>query len=108
MQNNLGTSNYNPSLPTGATVPRPDLGYQVGFIGTVARNTVIGPGLAQIDFSTSKNFKITESQRIQFRAEFFNLANHPNFRIPIAALFNSNGTRNVNAGRVRSDRFSLG
>src|SRR5439155_26732838 len=55
-------------------------------------------------FSTGKNFKITESQRIQFRAEFFNLANHPNFRIPTAALFNISGTRNVNAGRVDATR----
>ena len=73
-------------------------------MGTVARNTVIGPGLAQFDFSTSKNFKITESQRIQFRAEFFNLTNHPNFRIPVSALFNNNGTRNVTAGRIDSTR----
>ncbi len=102
--NTPGTSNYNPSLPAGATVPRPDLGYQVGYVGTVARNTVIGPGLAQMDFSTGKNFKITESQRIQFRAEFFNLSNHPNFRIPTAALFNISGTRNVNAGRVDATR----
>ena len=85
-------------------MPRPDLGYQVGFIGTVARNSVTGPGLAQMDFSTGKNFKITESQRIQFRAEFFNLSNHPNFRIPNAALFNVPGTRNVNAGRVDATR----
>ena len=99
-----GTSNYNPSLPMGVTVPRPDLGYQVGFVGNVARNTVIGPGLAQFDFSTMKNFKITESQRVQFRAEFFNLTNHPNFRIPNSALFNSNGTRNVTAGRIDSTR----
>jgi len=102
--NTPGTQNYNPSLPTGANVPRPDLGYQVGFIGTVARNSVTGPGLAQMDFSTGKNFKITESQRIQFRAEFFNLSNHPNFRIPNAALFNVPGTRNVNAGRVDATR----
>ena len=102
--NTPGTSNYNPGLPTGATVPRPDLGYQVGFVGTVARNTVIGPGLAQMDFSTGKNFKITESQRIQFRAEFFNLTNHPNFRIPNSSLFMNNGTRNVSAGRVDSTR----
>ena len=94
--------------PTGtrsrATVPRPDLGYVVGFAGQVSRNTVIGPSLVQLDFSTTKNFKITESQRIQFRTEVFNLPNHPNFRIPNSGLFNNNGTRNVNAGRVDSTR----
>ena len=102
--NTPGTSNYNPALPSGATVVRPDLGYQVGFAGMVSRNTVIGPGAAQFDFSVSKNFQITESQRIQVRAEFFNLTNHPNFRIPNSALFNNNGTRNVNAGRIDSTR----
>ncbi|HYR84035.1 MAG TPA: TonB-dependent receptor [Terriglobia bacterium] len=102
--NTPGTANYNPGLPSGATVPRPDLGYQVGFIGNIARNTVVGPGLATFDFSTTKNFNITESQRVQFRAEFFNLTNHPNFRIPNSALFNANGTRNVNAGRVDTTR----
>jgi hypothetical protein len=102
--NSPGTPNYNPSLPSGATVPRPDLGYVVGFAGQVSRNTVIGPGAATFDFSTSKNFNITESQRIQFRAEFFNLTNHPNFRIPSSGLFNSNGTRNVNAARIDSTR----
>src|SRR5207244_7734127 len=45
--NIAGSANFNPGLPTGATVPRPDLGYQVGFVGTVASNTVTGPGLPQ-------------------------------------------------------------
>jgi len=102
--NTPGTPNYNPNLASGATVVRPDLGYVVGYEGMVARNTVIGPGAATFDFSTSKNFRVTESQRIQFRAEFFNLTNHPNFRIPNSGLFNSNGTRNVNAGRIDSTR----
>jgi hypothetical protein len=102
--NTPGTSNYNPGLPSGATVPRPDLGYQVGFIGNLARNTVIGPGLAQFDFAAGKTFNITESKHIQFRAEVFNLTNHPNFRIPNSSLFNGNGTRNVNAGRIDSTR----
>jgi hypothetical protein len=29
-----------------------------------------------------KNFKIRESQQVEFRAEFFNLFNHPNFGLP--------------------------
>src|SRR4030095_2787924 len=102
--NTPGTSNYNPNLASGATVPRPDLGYVVGYEGMVGGTTVIGPASATFDFSTSKNFRVTESQRIQFRAEFFNLTNHPNFRIPNSGLFASNGTRNVNAGRIDSTR----
>ncbi len=46
----------------------------------VGRNTLIGPGIAKIDFSVTKNFPITEAKRLQVRAECFNLANHPNFQ----------------------------
>ena len=50
--------------------------------GNVGRNTVDGPGLVSLDASLSKNFPITEKVRGQFRAEFFNLPNHPNFSFP--------------------------
>ena len=41
-----------------------------------------GPHLVDFDFVLQKNFKIVESQQLQFRAEFFNLLNHPNFGLP--------------------------
>ena len=41
-----------------------------------------GPGLVSFDFVLQKSFKITESQQIEFRSEFFNLFNHPNFGLP--------------------------
>jgi len=41
-----------------------------------------GPGLVDFDLAMQKNFKVTESQQIEFRAEFFNLFNHPNFGLP--------------------------
>jgi hypothetical protein len=41
-----------------------------------------GPDLVNFDFVLQKNFKIYESQQLQFRAEFFNLFNHPNFGLP--------------------------
>jgi hypothetical protein len=41
-----------------------------------------GPDLVDFDFVLQKNFKIFESQQLQFRAEFFNLFNHPNFGLP--------------------------
>jgi hypothetical protein len=41
-----------------------------------------GPGLVDFDFVLQKNFKIRESQQIEFRSEFFNLFNHPNFGLP--------------------------
>ncbi len=53
-----------------------------GVYGTEGRNVVQGPGLAQWDFSAFKNIRLTESKNLQFRAEFFNLFNRPNFRLP--------------------------
>jgi Carboxypeptidase regulatory-like domain len=41
-----------------------------------------GPDLVDFDFVLQKNFKIRESQQVEFRAEFFNLLNHPNFGLP--------------------------
>ncbi len=41
-----------------------------------------GPHLVNFDLVLQKNFKIMERQQIQFRSEFFNLFNHPNFGLP--------------------------
>jgi hypothetical protein len=50
--------------------------------GSSGRNVLISPGLLNFDFSLFKGFKIGESKRIEFRAEYFNLFNHPQFGIP--------------------------
>ncbi|MGA8149702.1 MAG: carboxypeptidase regulatory-like domain-containing protein [Terriglobales bacterium] len=41
-----------------------------------------GPNLVDFDFVLQKSFKIRESQQLEFRSEFFNLFNHPNFGLP--------------------------
>ena len=41
-----------------------------------------GPDLVDFDFVLQKNFRIRESQQLEFRAEFFNIFNHPNFGLP--------------------------
>ena len=41
-----------------------------------------GPGLGNVDFNLSKNFKVSESNTLQFRAEFFNTFNRANFSVP--------------------------
>jgi hypothetical protein len=51
-------------------------------IGNVGRNTMYGPPMKQLDFSAFKDFKLRERASLQFRAEFFNIANHPNFGLP--------------------------
>ncbi len=45
--------------------------------GNVGRNTVIGPGIMNWDFSTLKDFHVNESSFLQFRFEAFNFLNHP-------------------------------
>lgn len=58
-----------------------------------------GPGFANTDFSLFKNFAITERFKVQFRSEFFNIFNTPNFGRPNATLNTAAGflpTRSAN------------
>jgi hypothetical protein len=50
--------------------------------GNAGTNFLDGPGYRNIDFAAMKVFSITERQRIQFRSEFFNAFNTPNFGFP--------------------------
>jgi hypothetical protein len=45
-----------------------------------------------VDFSTFKNFALSERFRLQFRAEFFNLLNHTNYGSPNQTTFTNTGT----------------
>jgi len=60
----------------------------VGHYGTLGRNALRGPGTTNFDTSLFKDFSLTERQKVQFRAEFFNIFNHPEFSNPSAALNN--------------------
>jgi hypothetical protein len=51
-------------------------------LGTNGRNSLRGPGLVNFDFTVIKDTHITERFNLQFRAEFFNIMNHPNFQAP--------------------------
>ena len=61
--------------------PTIDGGFGFGNTGV---GIVRGPGQANFDFSVTKMTQVTESTKLQFRAEFFNLFNHPQFAIPAA------------------------
>ena len=54
--------------------------------GDLGRNALRGFGAAQWDFAVHRDFPIHESLKIQFRAELFNILNHPNFAPPIGDL----------------------
>jgi outer membrane receptor protein involved in Fe transport len=87
------------------------LGSCLNLFGNAGRNTVVGPGLLNVDFSTFKNNyipRISETFNIQFRAEFFNILNHPNFQSPVKhnAIFNQDGSPANQAGAINSTTTS--
>jgi len=75
-----------------------------GFFGDLGRDTGIGPGFANLDFSVVKNFTLREEASLQFRLELFNVTNRANFGQPSAAVISStrgwDGTPEA-AGRYR-------
>jgi hypothetical protein len=50
--------------------------------GNAGRNILEGPNFVNLDFSLFKAFSLSERLKLQFRAEFFNIFNHPNFGFP--------------------------
>jgi hypothetical protein len=93
---------------SGATSPAPaGEVYCANLLGDSGRNTVIGPGLQNFDFSLFKNNpiqRISETFNVQFRWELFNLFNHVNFNPPAPAarqVFAASGALN-NAGVLSS------
>ncbi len=75
--------------------------------GNLGRNSLIGPGMWQLDFSVFKNNRvkrISENFNVQFRAEFFNILNHPNFASPTQNLtvFDQLGNPVPSAGLITS------
>jgi hypothetical protein len=71
---------------------------------------VAGPTFKRMDFSTFKNWRLTERFTLQFRAEFFNLFNHPNFNSPgfggngVVAVPNSTNFNSSSFGEIGSTR----
>jgi hypothetical protein len=64
-----------------------------GTYGNAGRDTIIGPNLWNADSSLAKDWKVarvSEQFRIQFRAEAFNILNHPSFQNPSGNVFNAN------------------
>jgi len=65
---------FDPSI---FTLPAP------GQFGNSGRNTMCGPALKNLDVAISKRIRLNDRASLQFRAEAFNLFNHPNFDVPI-------------------------
>ncbi|PYT03132.1 MAG: hypothetical protein DMF65_04880 [Acidobacteria bacterium] len=75
--------------PAAFVLPAP------GAFGNLSRGLVRQPSIKNVDFSLNKNFGLTERTRLQFRAEFFNLFNHPNFNGFGNSVFVVSQTENV-------------
>jgi hypothetical protein len=54
--------------------------------GTLGRNVIRGLSMAQLDFAARRQFAVTDRLQMQFRAELFNITNHPNFGDPSGTL----------------------
>jgi hypothetical protein len=70
------------SRTVGYFIPNPNARYIQAGPGTVAtagRNTERLPGISNLDFSVFKNFALTETVKIQFRTDFYNAFNHPQY-----------------------------
>jgi hypothetical protein len=57
--------------------------------GQLGRNIIRGPKQIDTDLSIMKSIPVTESQRLEFRAEFFNLFNNVNFANPVNIIYPS-------------------
>jgi hypothetical protein len=78
-----------------------------GSFGNSGRNILDGPGYQNVNFSIVKNTAIKEAATIQFRAEFFNLFNHPNFGLPDNFVGSPSFGRLYSADSPRRVQFGL-
>jgi len=82
-----------------------------GYLGD-RPGTTTGPSYHRLDFSAFKNIPINERFSMQFRSEFFNIVNHPNFNAPgfggngVVSISNSTNFTNTNFGAIGSTRDS--
>ncbi|MDX2181473.1 MAG: carboxypeptidase regulatory-like domain-containing protein [Bryobacteraceae bacterium] len=74
---------FDPSLNTANSAWRTPAQFTYGNGG---RNILYGPGRVNLDFSIFKNFAITERFKLEYRSEFFNLTNTPQFGLPNSSI----------------------
>ena len=95
------TEYFNPNAfiqPT-VSIPNGTGGNTIyGTYGNAKRDSLIGPGLTELDFSAVKDTHITERLNLQFRAEFFNIPNHTNFLTPNEVVYSSAPTVTTSGG----------
>lgn len=93
------TFSATPTTPGGGTYPVVPGSCHPGSFG---RDSIVGPNFLNTDFSITKDTKIKERFNLQFRAEMFDVFNHPNFGNPVL-----NAT-SPSFGVIQSTRFPTG
>ena len=73
-----------------------------GTFGNAGRNSLVGPGMVTWDFSLHKDFRTVEKQRLEFRWELFNAANHPVWATP-----NVNANAPQQFGAITGTRINM-
>src|SRR5579859_1443775 len=94
------TGNPNQWFANPSVLSKPCIG-SVCHPGDMSRDSVIGPNFLNTDFSVTKDTKVTERLNLQFRAEMFDVFNHPNFGNPQLNAFSG-------FGLIQSTRFPTG
>jgi len=76
--------------------------------GSEGRNALLGPDYRNLDLAISKMTPLSERVKLEFRADFYNIANHPNFASPLLpAFFADAGFNGISTG-VTPDVLPLG
>jgi hypothetical protein len=76
--------------------------------GSEGRNSLLGPDYKNLDFAIMKMTSINERFKLQFRADFYNIANHPNFASPLLPAFFADAAPNGISTGVSPDVLPIG
>jgi len=103
----------DPNLPAGDRTPEQwfdtgAFGMPAAFaFGSAPRNSVIGPGYANVDFALAKNWSVGQAGVLEFRWEVFNLFDRANFDLPNRIFGNPNFGRIFSAKNPREMQFGV-
>jgi hypothetical protein len=78
-----------------------------GQFGNVGKNTVIGPGLTNLDFVIAKEIAVLEKMKLQIRGEAFNIFNHSNYTI-VGRIINDPATFGKVLGQLDPRQIQIG
>ena len=103
----------NPNPPVGPPPPPPLNSSEnclpgTRHFGSEGRNSLLGPNYRNLDFAISKMTSINERFKLQFRADFYNIANHPNFASPLLPSAFADAAPNGISTGINPDVLPLG